>query len=164
MQSEINIYRQMLNCLICMHSNTVYLHVHLLYTETLEHPPPIRLVGGSNETEGRVEVLIQGRWGTVCDDFWNNNDAAVVCRQLGLPAEGAQALSFAHFGQGDGPIVLDNVRCSGYEAYISDCPNNGLFVHNCAHYEDAGVRCQGMMSLFQSHSHFNMGLGLHLYN
>ena len=111
--------------------------------ETLQHPPPIRLIGGNNETEGRVEVLIQGQWGTVCDDFWNNNDAMVVCRQLGLPAEGAQALSFAHFGQGEGPITLDNVRCSGLEAYISDCPNNGLFVHNCAHYEDAGVRCQG---------------------
>ena len=91
-----------------------------------------------------MEVLIQGQWGTVCDDFWNRNDAMVVCRQLGLPAEGAQSLSFAHFGQGEGPIVLDNVRCSGLEAYISDCPNNGLFVHNCAHYEDAGVRCQGM--------------------
>ena len=114
-----------------------------LPAETLQHPPPIRLIGGNNETEGRVEVLIQGQWGTVCDDFWNNNDAMVVCRQLGLPAEGAQALSFAHFGQGEGPITLDNVRCSGLEEYISDCPNNGLFVHNCAHYEDAGVRCQG---------------------
>ena len=110
----------------------------------LEHPPPIRLVGGSNDTEGRVEVLIQDQWGTVCDDYWNTNDAMVVCRQLGLPAEGAQAVRYAHFGQGDGPIVLDNVRCTGSEAYISDCPNNGLFVHNCAHYEDAGVRCLGM--------------------
>ena len=43
----------------------------------------IRLVGGSSLWQGRVEIFLHSVWGTVCDDGAYNNDAAVVCRQLG---------------------------------------------------------------------------------
>ena len=47
----------------------------------------VRLVGGSDEYEGRVEVCISQAWGTVCSGLdwrsnWGTNDGRVVCRQL----------------------------------------------------------------------------------
>ena len=128
---------------VAMEFTPLWLLFRFLSTENIVTTPPIRLVGGNSSWEGRVEVFIQGQWGTVCDDLWSSMDARVVCRQLGFGANGAIARTNAYFGQGTGPIVLDNVMCNGTEMYLTDCPSNGFFVHNCFHNEDAGVTCIG---------------------
>ncbi|XP_029416571.1 putative DMBT1-like protein [Nannospalax galili] len=104
--------------------------------------PELRLVGGSSRCLGRVEVLHQGAWGTVCDDLWDLNEAEVVCRQLGC-GQGVSALGKAHFGAGSGDIFLDNLQCSGVEHFLGQCAHSGWSDHNCGHHEDAGVICSG---------------------
>ena len=103
----------------------------------------VRLVGGSSYDEGRVEVYYNGEWGTVCDNGWDNTDAGVVCRQLGFGSSGT-AYSSAFFGQGSGPIWLDNVACTGFETILARCGHLGVnTTRNCSHNEDVGVRCFG---------------------
>ncbi len=59
------------------------------------------------------------------------------------PFSGAMAVPSAFFGQGTGPVFLDDLRCAGTERSLLDCPRNSM-MSNCGHSEDAGVRCQGM--------------------
>ena len=120
-----------------------------------------------------MEFCRNDQWGTVCDDSWDSVDAGIVCRQLGFSFEGARAISGAFFGQGSGPILLDEVRCFGTESRLADCPANSF--HNCMHDEDAGVRCtSGIIYIYMCFSswgvsksecacmsiHFDLSLGL----
>ncbi|XP_043917594.1 neurotrypsin [Protopterus annectens] len=102
--------------------------------------PPIRLMDGENKKEGRVEIFINGQWGTICDDGWTDKNAAVVCRQLGYKGI-AKARTMAYFGEGKGPIHVDNVKCMGNERSLADCIKQDIGTHNCRHSEDAGIIC-----------------------
>ncbi len=89
-----------------------------------------------------MEVLIDGEWGTVCDDTWDIKDADVVCRSLGYPGainalQGEEIIP----GNSTNPIFFDNVECNGDESGLEFCLHNGVGRHNCDHFEDAGVEC-----------------------
>ncbi|XP_028251516.1 HHIP-like protein 1 isoform X2 [Parambassis ranga] len=103
----------------------------------------VRLAGieRGHSDRGRVEIYINGEWGTICDDLWSTENAGVVCRQLGFQYA-LQAVKNSEFGEGKGlRILLDDVQCEGTESSLLHCKHAGVGTHNCAHYEDAGVIC-----------------------
>ncbi|XP_048714637.2 neurotrypsin-like isoform X2 [Caretta caretta] len=120
--------------------------------------PPVRLADGESTKEGRVEVFLNGQWGSVCDDGWTDRDAAVVCRQLGYSGA-AKARTMAYFGEGHGPIHLDNVECSGTERTLGECATPHSGIHNCWHSEDAGVICDYMEEKAQDTRHAGSASG-----
>ncbi len=113
----------------------------------------VRLLGGLNNREGRVEICYNNVWGTICDDAWSHADAQVVCRQLGLATIGALAIT-SGFEVGSGRIWLDQVQCRGNETLLISCPARPIGTQNCMgdHNEDAGVRCRAGKGS-NSHTH-----------
>lgn len=101
----------------------------------------IRLSGGGDPNVGQVQVFIFGRWGSVCSDYWDINDAQVACRQLGYP--GAVEIKRGdYYGEGWDPVLMDDVQCTGEEETLSDCPRNPPGRHDCDYrYESASVVC-----------------------
>ena len=95
---------------------------------------------GSNWVDGRLEVF-KGKWGTVCDDNFDNDDALAVCKMFTSATHG-QKFDSAKYGRGTGPILLDNVECSGSESSIFDCSHRGVGVSDCHHGEDVSIYCR----------------------
>ena len=94
----------------------------------------LRLVGGDSH-EGTLQVFLKETWGTVCDDYFTRREANVACGQLGYPAAAAMSNQ-----AGSGPVLMDNVKCSGgNQSRLVDCAWHDR--PNCHHYEDVHLRC-----------------------
>ena len=109
----------------------------------------IRLVGGSDPSEGRVELFYEGEWGRVLAGTITEVDH-VACRQAGYPySEGIQS-----FGQGSGPVWLTIIRCTGDEERLEQCWHDGWRRILCSYNycSDLGVRCRGKCGTRKTHS------------
>ncbi|XP_054775686.2 scavenger receptor cysteine-rich type 1 protein M130-like [Lytechinus pictus] len=101
----------------------------------------VRLRNGLSELEGRVEILINGTWGTICDKNFNFNDALVVCRSLNFSGA-LGTTSQSEFGPSLGKIHSDILRCNGTETDILEClRTNSDPQTKCSSSHEAGVRC-----------------------
>ncbi|NXL26667.1 C163A protein, partial [Setophaga kirtlandii] len=113
-------------------------------TDALE----LRLAGGGSPCAGRVEVKLQGHWGSVADDSWDMEDAEVVCQQLGCGSASAAYYTHERFGTGDGLVSLALVDCRGDETTLWDCEIRGWGPYNSSvHGLDAAIVCQGFSQL-----------------
>ncbi len=127
----------------------------------------IKLMNGrfpsENQIEGRVEICYNNVYGTVCDHYWNEFNAQVVCRVLGHTGEGMDGwdecvgiiISSANayisgnvveqlYGPSSNntPAILDNVICNGEEQSLLDCSNQ--MIGESTDCLPSGVHCGGL--------------------
>ncbi|XP_078420602.1 antigen WC1.1-like [Cetorhinus maximus] len=102
----------------------------------------VRLQDGPSPCQGRVEVLYNATWGSVCGDSFGMVGAEVVCKQLSC-GSARSVESSVTFGRGIGNIWLDDVNCRLHDSVLWQCPSSPWGEHNCDHREDVGVICSG---------------------
>ena len=102
-------------------------------------------MNGSLLKEGRVEVCFNNTYGSICHNGWSEEDARVVCRNLGYNSENSSAFTHAFYGASFGPIHLTRVQCDGDEDTVQQCSHSQA-TEECVHDEDAGVSCTGTLT------------------
>ncbi|XP_011409399.1 PREDICTED: neurotrypsin-like, partial [Amphimedon queenslandica] len=101
----------------------------------------VRITDGLIENEGRLEVCVDGVWGSVCDDGWDKTDAHVACQQLGFSELEPEAYFGSKFGVSIGPIVYSNIKCGGWETSLDECAKTNYVNFTCPGDRIAGAFC-----------------------
>ncbi|XP_037927279.1 protein bark beetle [Teleopsis dalmanni] len=109
---------------------------------------PVRILGGAGPYEGRLQIYLNGKWGTVCDYGWTVLNAALVCHQLGytLNPQDWRLLraDMPNVGTTE-DVIVTNVRCTVHDHDITKCRSEqvfrGEFENSCTHENDVGIRC-----------------------
>ncbi|KAL5022242.1 hypothetical protein ScPMuIL_001397 [Solemya velum] len=107
----------------------------------------VRLVGGNEVNEGRIEIRYHGQYGTICNNKFDEAAAKVICRMVGFdPNRGVKLYNSTKFGEGKEEIWLDQVSCNGSEQRLQECEHGPWAVHHCEHDQDVGLACLGLIS------------------
>ena len=104
----------------------------------------VRVQGGTQPYNGRVEVMYNGVWGTICNSGWDLNDARAFCRQLGyVDVVATGVVSYFLYPAGRGRMWQSNVDCTGQERQFGECFFTETWgnIGSCDHSMDVAVQC-----------------------
>ncbi|XP_054470214.1 scavenger receptor cysteine-rich type 1 protein M130-like [Anoplopoma fimbria] len=99
----------------------------------------VRMVDGTSLCSGRLEVKSNQRWSSVCEDDFDQQDAEVVCRELGCGAP--SVLQGALYGEVEAPMWTKEFQCGGHESALLDCRSSGSDRNTCSPGKAVGLTC-----------------------
>jgi deleted-in-malignant-brain-tumors protein 1 len=103
----------------------------------------VRLVWGSGNWEGNIQVCLNGTWGWICGNNFNTADGQVICNQLGYSTSGVVVKTDSYFGFGrNGTMWMDDISCTGTESSLLNCGYSTVINNTCTYDTLAGVICQ----------------------
>ena len=99
--------------------------VHASFTKCLHR----LLIGQHQSYYNHLLIYVNAKFDVTLFKYELHN--IIIPRSLGY--EGGRAVSEARFGEGEGPIWMDDVQCSGDEDQLTHCRHHGFGAHNCGH-------------------------------
>lgn len=129
---------------------------------TIKDEIKLRLIDGTNQCSGRVEVFYNGKWWRICAPNWRTKDINVVCRHMGCGFVASEP-SNVDFGRGTGQVLPNAIYCSGQEATLWQCYMRSTDrFGSCNRQRVAAANCSGrpkkpVITLDRSPGHFMTG-------
>ncbi|XP_063448442.1 scavenger receptor cysteine-rich domain superfamily protein-like [Mytilus trossulus] len=114
----------------------------------------VRLVNGSTQYDGAVEVFQNNQWGPICDSNLDINLAKVICRSLGNTEEYADIFKLPKNHSNTRHYVMYNVRCGGTEKDVWSC-RRSWNIRTCSEQSIIGVSCETRIRLLGGTSFAN---------
>uniref|UniRef100_A0A3B4FY56 SRCR domain-containing protein n=1 Tax=Pundamilia nyererei TaxID=303518 RepID=A0A3B4FY56_9CICH len=99
----------------------------------------VRLLNGSSLCSGRLEVKSNQSWSSVCEADFDQQDAEVVCRELGCGPP--SVLQGALYGEVEAPVWSKELQCGGHESALLDCRSSGSARNSCSPGKAVGLTC-----------------------
>ncbi|XP_035854494.1 scavenger receptor cysteine-rich type 1 protein M130-like [Sander lucioperca] len=124
------------------------------YIQDLTCSDSVRLVNGTSLCSGRLEVKTNQstqRWSSVCEDDFDQQDAEVVCRELGCGPP--SILQGVLYGEVEPPMRSKEFQCGGHESALMDCRSSGSDRNTCSPGKVVGLTCSEPVRLVGGSSH-----------
>ncbi|XP_078018005.1 CD5 antigen-like, partial [Epinephelus lanceolatus] len=130
---------------------SVWCLLSLSILSSIISPDSVRLVDGTSLCSGRLEVKSNQRWSSVCEADFDQQDAEVVCRELGCGAP--SVLQGALYGEVEAPMWTKEFQCGGHESALLDCRSSGSDRNTCSPGKAVGLKCSEPVRLVGGDSH-----------